>query len=92
MVPNFDKCSFMLFDIKNELQTDFVSNNVTIKNSKEEKVFGITFDNNLDFSSHFTSITKKANIKLNNLTRVQECMTSEQKTFLTSSRNLVTVP
>ena len=65
-------------------QTQLVSSNVTIKNGKEEKVLGINFNNKLDFSTHLTSITKKANIKLNALTRVQKYITPEQKTFLTS--------
>ena len=44
-----NKCSFMLFGVKGELQTDLVSNNVTIKElDKLDK---------LDFSSHLTSIT-----------------------------------
>ena len=42
MVLNPDKCSFMVFGINDELQTDLVSNNVIIKNSEEEKVLGIT--------------------------------------------------
>ena len=84
MVFNPDKCSFMLFGVKDELQ-DLVSDKVTIKNSKGEKVLGITFDNKLDVSPHLTSITKKANIKLNVLTRVQKYTTTEQKTSLTSS-------
>ena len=33
MVFNPDKCSFMVFGVKDELQ-DLVSDNVTIKNSK----------------------------------------------------------
>ena len=49
----------MLFGAKFELQTDLVSNDVTIKNSKEEKELGITFDSKLDFSAHLTSITKR---------------------------------
>ena len=62
-----------------------LSNNVTTKNSKQEKVLGITFDNKLDFSSHLTSITKRlTNIKLNSLTRTQKCMTPGQKVLLTS--------
>ena len=69
----------MLFSVKYELQTDLVFNKVTIKNSKEEKVLGITFDNKFDFS-RLTDITKKANMKLNNLTRVQKYMTPEQNT------------
>ena len=85
MVLHLDKCSFMLFGIKDELQTDLLSNNVTTKNSKQEKVLGITFDNKLDFSSHLTSITKRVkNIKLNSLIRVQKCMTPGQKILLTS--------
>ena len=82
MVLNLDKCSFMLFGINDELQTDFVSNNVTIKNSKEEKALGINFDNKLDFSSHHMSITKKANIKLNNLTRIKKIYDSRAKDLL----------
>ena len=54
----------MLFGVKDELQTDLVSNNVTIRNSKEEKGQGIPFDNKLDFAKHLISITKRANIKL----------------------------
>ena len=42
MVLNPDKCSFMVFGVNDELQTDLVSNNVIIKNSEEEKVLGIT--------------------------------------------------
>ena len=82
---NPDQCSFMILGVKNELQTDFASNNFTIKNSKEENVLEITFDNNLNISTHLTSSTKQANIKLNALNRVQKCMAPEHKTFLTSS-------
>ena len=76
--------SLMLYGVNDELQTDLVSENVTTENSKEEKVLGITIDSKLDFM-HLTSITKKANIKLNVLTRVQKYMTPEQKAFLTPS-------
>ena len=82
-----DKCSFVLFGLKDELQTDHVSNNVTIKNSKKKNI--------PDFSLHLTSIINKKKIKLNNLVRVQKYMTPGQRTFLTSSfiksLNLTTV-
>ena len=71
MVLSIDKCSFMLFGVKDELQTDLVSNSVTIKSSKEKNELGITFDSNLDFSTHLISIAKKASIKFNALTRVK---------------------
>ena len=44
MVLNSVKCSFLLFRVKDELQTDLLSIKVTIRNSKQEKVLGITFD------------------------------------------------
>ena len=79
MVLSPDKCPLMLFGVKNELQANFVSNNVIIENSEEEKVLGITIDSKLDFSTHLTNITKKTNIKLNALTGVQKYMTPEKK-------------
>ena len=75
MVLNPDQCFLILFGVKVELQTDLVSNIVAIKNSKEKKILGITFDSKLEFSQHFTSITKKTNIKRNALTRVQKHIT-----------------
>ena len=68
MVRRPDKWSSMLFGVKDELQTDPISNKVTIENSKEEKGQRITFDNKLDLYTHFTSIIKKANIKPNAFT------------------------
>ena len=35
---NPEKCSFMLTAVKDELQTDLVSNNVSIKNNQEESL------------------------------------------------------
>ena len=59
----------MLFGVNDDILTDLASNNSTVKDSKKEKILGIIFDNKLDFSLHLTSITKKANIKSNNLTK-----------------------
>ena len=82
MALNPDKLSF---GVNYELQTDLISDNVTIKNSKEEKVLEISFDNKLDFSPHLTSITKKANMNLNTLIRVQKYDFSSKRAFLISS-------
>ena len=68
-VLNLDKYCFMLFGVNDDILTDLASNNSTVKDSKKEKILGIIFDNKLDFSLHLTSITKKANIKFNNLTK-----------------------
>ena len=75
MVLNPDKCSFILFGVDDESQTNLVWENETLKNSKQEKVLGVTIDNKLNFKTHLLNITKNANIKFNELTRVL------QKTF-----------
>ena len=40
MVLNPDKCFFMLLGVDNELQTNLVCGNETLKNIKQEKVLG----------------------------------------------------
>ena len=85
MVLNPDKCSFMLLGVDDELQTNLVCGNEALKNSKQEKVLGITLDNKLNFEMHLSNITKNVNIKLNALTRVQKYMTTEKKKRIFSS-------
>ena len=46
---------------------------------------GVTLDNKLNFATHLLNITKNANKKFNALTRVQNCMTTDQKKFIFSS-------
>ena len=82
MVLNPDKCSFMLLGVDDELQTNLVCGNTTLKNSKQEKVLGVTIDKN--FATHLLNITKNADIKFNALTRVQKYMTTDKKTRIFS--------
>ena len=79
MVLNTVKCSFMLLGADDELQTNLVCGNETLKNSKQEKVLGVTIDNKLNFATHLLNITKNVNIKFNALTRVQKYMTTDKK-------------
>ena len=79
MVFNTDKCSFMSLCVDDELQTNLVCGNETLKNSKQEKVPGVNIDNKLNFATHLSNITKNANIALNALTRVEKYMTTDQK-------------
>ena len=72
MVLNSDKCCFMLLDADDELQTNLVCGNETLKNSKQEKLLRVTMDNKLYFATHLSNITKHANIKFNALERVQK--------------------
>ena len=82
MVLNPDKCSFMLLGVDNELPTNLVCGNKTLKNSKQEKVLGVTIDNKLNFETQLLNITKNANIKFNALKRVPKYMTTDKKTYI----------
>ena len=79
MVLNLDKCYFMLLGVDDKLQNNLVCGNETLKNSKQEKVIGVTIDNKLIFATHLSNITKNANIKFNALTTIQKYMTTDQK-------------
>ena len=52
MVLNPDKCSFILLGVDNELQTNLVCGNETLKSGKQEKVLGVTINNKLNFATH----------------------------------------
>ena len=82
MVLNPDKCSFILLGVDNELQTNLVCGNETLKSGKQEKVLGVTINNKLNFAMHLWNITKNANIKFDALTRVQRYMTTDKKTYI----------
>ena len=69
----------MLLGVDDVLQTNLVCGNETLKNSKQEKVLGVTIDNKLNFATHLTNITKNTNSKFNALTRVQKYMTKDKK-------------
>ena len=69
----------MLLGVDDELQTNLVSGNESLKNSKREKVLGVTVDNKFNFPTHLSNITKNANIKFNAVTRVQKYMTTDEK-------------
>ena len=79
MVLNLDKCSFMLLVVDDELQTNLVCSNKTLKNSKQEKVLGVTIEIKLNFATHLSNITKSANIKCNAVIRVQKYMNTDKK-------------
>ena len=66
---NPDKCSFMLLDDDDPLQTSLVCGDEILRSTKQEIVLGATLDNKLNFASHLLSIAN-ANKKINALTRV----------------------
>ena len=79
------KCSFMLLGADNSLQNNLVCGDEILKNTKQEKVLGVTLDNKLNFATHLLNITKSANKKFNALTPFQKYMTTDQKKLILSS-------
>ena len=59
----------MLLGVDDQFQTNLVCGNEAFKNSKQERVIGVTIDNKLNFATHLSNITKHANRKSNALTR-----------------------
>ena len=78
MVLKPDKYSFMLLGVYDELQTNLVCGNETLKNSKREKLLVVTLDNKVNFKTHLLNITKNAIIKFNALTRVLKYMNTDK--------------
>ena len=85
MILSLDKFSFVLLGVDDSLQTNLVCGDEILKNTKQEKVFGVTLENQLNLAIHLLNITKNGNKKFNALTRVQKCMTTDQKKLLFSS-------
>ena len=59
--------------------------NKTVSNSKYEKLLGVKVDNELNFNEHISSLCKKANQKLNVLSRIASCMTFDQRRLILNS-------
>ena len=72
----------MLLGVDDSLQTKLVCGNELFKNTKKEKVLGVTLENKLNFATHLLDITKNTNKKFNALTRVQNYMTTDQKKLI----------
>ena len=61
---NPDKCSFMLLGVDDSLQTSLICGDEILKNTKQEKMLGVTLDNKLNFGTHLFIIIKNTNKKL----------------------------
>ena len=68
----------MLLGVGALLQTNLVCGDEILKNTKQEKVLGVTLDK-FNFATHLLNITKNVNKKFNALTRVQKYMTTDKK-------------
>jgi hypothetical protein len=84
MVLNPEKCHFMLLGHNGEVP-DFVYGDIILKNSKIEKILGITIDHKLNFEQHVKNICIKSNQKLCALSRVSSHMNFLQKKLIFNS-------
>ena len=55
----------MFLGVDDSLQTNLVCGDEILKNTRQEKVLGVTLDNKLNFATHLSNITKNANNKFN---------------------------
>jgi len=90
MKPNPEKWHLLLSDTNNSLSMKIGQK--LIYNSKNEKILGVTFDNELSFKCHINKLCKKASQKLYALARVSNHMSFNQRriimnTFITSHFN-----
>lgn len=82
MKANPDKCHLLL-STKNE---QFVNiSNFNIKNSKSEKLLGVTIDSELKFVEHINNMCVEASQKLSALSRIIHLMSlDKQKTLMSA--------
>ena len=83
MKGNAEKCHFILSDNNTELSIDIEG--VSIKNSKEEKLLGVVFDNNLTFNTHIKGLCKKAGSKISALSRITPYMNISKRRLIMNS-------
>ena len=78
--PNADKYHLLLSSHDKKLSLSV--NNETIHNSDEEKLLGVTLDNDFSCKTHITNICKKASKKLHALSRVCKYMGQHKRRII----------
>ena len=89
MKLNEEKCKLLILSKKSNSNTEIILGNETIKNSKSEKLLGITIDEKLTFNEHIGNLCNKASQKLHALARISKYMDKDKlrtimKAFITS--------
>ena len=84
MVLNADKCHFMCLDKNTENKT-FIFNEFIVNNNNEERILGITIDNELTFKSHIKILCKKVVQKIGALSKGSNHPSDSQKRLIFNS-------
>ena len=76
----------MLFCLGNNKENKmFLFHNILMENSKEQKIFRVTIDTNVNFKIHISELCKKASQKITALSRLSSYLNnSEEKLFFNS--------
>ena len=82
MKLNEDKCHLMFFGMRGGNEITIKIGQTPVKESAEEKLFGINFDQSLSFKKHVKILCRKAGQKLHALTRVSCYMDTEKLKLL----------
>ena len=72
---NAGKFQFIILNRKNHRRQQMVINSITVKESNEVILLGITIDNKLVFKKHIENLCRTAQCKLHALTRIRKCLT-----------------
>ena len=78
MKLNEDKCHLMSFGAKGNNEISIRIGEACVKESTEENLLGITFDQSLFFKHHVKALCKKAGQKLHALARISRYMDTEK--------------
>ena len=78
MKLNEDKCHVMIFGAKGSNETTIKIGEARVKESTEENLLGITFDQSFSFKQHVKALCKKACQKLHALARISRYMDTEK--------------
>ena len=78
--PNADKYHLLLSSHDKNLELSI--NTEKVKNSSEEKLLGVTFDNDFSCNTHVKNMCKKASKKLHALYRVCKYITQKQRRII----------
>ena len=75
----------MQFHGKDTRNETFIFKSLVMKNSKEQKILGVTIDNKLTFKSHIKNLCKKISQKISALSKLSNHVDDSQKKLVLNS-------
>ena len=82
MKLNEDKCHLMILGAKRSNETTITIGEASVKESTEENLLAITFDQSLSFKQHVKALCTKPSQKMHALARISRYMDTEKLQWL----------